>query len=71
MRRGDFLSVRGRVYIVEGLEEGADGWVQVLPPLDVKGVWLEIVPKRRSQTACGSSDSASDQRPRMSPFQDS
>jgi hypothetical protein len=66
-----FLVTRRGVYIVEGFEQGLDGWVHVLASLEVNGAWLEIVPKRRSQTACGTSQSACDQWLWMSTFQSS
>lgn len=71
LRSDRFLPVSRWVYVVEGFEEGFDGGVQVLAARDVKGAWFEIVPKRRSQTACGSADSACDQWLLMSSFQSS
>jgi len=53
-----FLALRRWVYIFVGLEEGSEGGELVLAARDVKGAWLEMVPKRLSQTACGSFDSA-------------
>jgi hypothetical protein len=60
---------RRRIYVGKGFEEGFNGGVQVLAVFEVKGTWLEIVPKRCSQTACGSSQSVCDQWFRMSSFQ--
>jgi hypothetical protein len=67
--RYSFLTFGRRVYIVEGFEEGFDSWVEACAALDVNGAQLEIVPKRRSQTACGSFDSFRDQWLLMSAFQ--
>jgi hypothetical protein len=69
--RHGFLSFGRGVCIFESLEEGFKGGMQVLASREVKGALFEIVPKRRSQTACGSCDSACDQWLRMSPFQSS
>jgi hypothetical protein len=69
--RYGFLSLGRGVYIFESSEEGFEGGMQVLASREVKGAWFEIVPKRRSQTACGSFDSACDQWLRMSSFQPS
>jgi hypothetical protein len=63
------LTASRRVYVFECFEEGFDDWLQVLAARDVKGTRLEIVPKRRSQTACGRAESARDQWLRMSSFQ--
>jgi hypothetical protein len=66
-----FLAVHRRIYVGEGSEQCFDGWAQVLVAFDVNGTWFEIVPKRRSQTACGSPESVWDQWLRMSCFQSS
>jgi hypothetical protein len=68
-RSDSFLSIGWRIYAFECFEEGFDRRVQVLACLEVNGAWLESVPKRRSQTACGSADSVCDQWLRMSSFQ--
>jgi hypothetical protein len=44
----------------KGSEEGAGGRMQLGRARDVQGTWLEIVPKRRSQVACGFAQSARD-----------
>jgi hypothetical protein len=50
---GDGLLVMGwQVKVVEDPEEAFDGWVQEGAIWDVNGVWLVMVPKRRSQTTC-------------------
>ena len=53
-----FLPFGRRIGIVKGFEEGAQCWPQVGAVLDVKGARLEMVPKRRSQAACGRAQSA-------------
>jgi hypothetical protein len=67
--RHGFLSFGGRICIFESSEEGFEGGMQVLASREVKGPLFEMVPKRRSQTAYGSFDSACDQWLLMSPFQ--
>jgi hypothetical protein len=69
LERHGFLSLGRGVCIFESSEEGFEGGMQVLASREVKGAWFEMVPKRRSQTACGSFDSACDQWLRMSSFQ--
>jgi hypothetical protein len=51
------LSRRGRVSIVECLQQCSDGGEKLGAPFDVDGTPLEVTPKRRSQIACGVSDS--------------
>ena len=56
---GDGLLPLGRrIGIIKGFEEGPQGRSQVGAVLDVKGTWFEMVPKRRSQDACGTPQSA-------------
>ena len=60
--RGDgALSIWWVAYVVEGFEEGREGGEQPGAIREVKGAAFEIVPKRRSQMACGSSDSRASQ----------
>jgi hypothetical protein len=47
--------------VVQGLEEGCERGEQPGAVRDVKGAAFETVPKRRSQMACGSSDSRASQ----------
>ena len=51
------LTVWGRVDIVEGFQQGADGGQEDGAVWLVNGTWQETVPERRSQVACGLSDS--------------
>ena len=50
-----FLTGWSWVQVVAGGQESPDGWEE--PVVEVKGTWLEIVPERRSQRACGSTES--------------
>jgi hypothetical protein len=47
------LSFGGWISIGKGFEEGRGGRGAAGQSQDVQGTWLEIVPKRRSQVACG------------------
>ena len=53
------MSARG-VFVVEGLEQGADEWAQVGSILDMQGAVPHMAPKRRSHVARGLSHSARD-----------
>ena len=57
------LSLGGWVGIGEGFKEGAGGRTQLGRARDVQGARLQIVPKRRSQVACGFAQSACDHWP--------
>ena len=51
------LSLRGRVHVVEGFQEGAERGPKLGSVRDVNGALLETTPERRSQVACGSAQS--------------
>lgn len=51
------LTVWRRVDIVKGFQQGADGGQEDGAVRLVNGTWQETVPERRSQVACGLSDS--------------
>jgi hypothetical protein len=55
-----FLAFGDGIGIVEGAEEGTDSGSQVGAVRFVQGAWLEMLPKRQSQTACGIAQSACD-----------
>jgi hypothetical protein len=60
---GDGLLTVGRgVDVVEGPQEGSDRGEKLGAVRNVEGARFETVPKRRSQVACGSPDSAPDHR---------
>ena len=48
------------VGVIIGSEQGTQGRSHVGASRDVKGAVLEMVPERRSQTACGTAHSACD-----------
>jgi hypothetical protein len=52
-----FLVTRQGVGVVASFQKGPDGGEQLGVSFDVKGAPLELHPKRRSQIACGISDS--------------
>ena len=59
-KRSDrLLPVGRRVQVLKSHEEGFQGGEQLGASRDVQGTWLEMVPKRRSQMACGIFDSLS------------
>jgi hypothetical protein len=55
-----FLSVRRGVGVIVSPEQGTQGRSHVGASREVKGAVLDMVPERRSQTACGTAHSACD-----------
>ena len=56
------MSVGWFIEVFVGSEEASDGGVQDGAVREVNGAWFMMVPKRRSQTACGIAHSAADHR---------